>query len=339
MRIGIITQPLKSNYGGIIQNWALQQILKKLGHDPITIDALPRNLQYFNFFWENFKTIISFFIPNKHRRYHPLYMERPQVFESFVKKNIITTEKCRKRRSTLIPQYNIEALIVGSDQVWRPMYNIGCLDDMYLRFAHPFNIPKMAYAASFGTDKWEYNYKQSKKFKHYISLINHISVREYSGVKLCKTHFDVDAKVVLDPTLLLEKSDYMDLISDTPIFCDRPFLGAYILNNNKELLNKIKEESNSRNLVPIIISADNNATITIEQWLSIFRDAQYIITDSFHGSVFSFLFDKEFKYIINQKRGASRFRVIEELINKGNLEEKKNNSINFLRKINEKAIS
>lgn len=333
MKIGIVTQPLKSNYGGILQNWALQQVLKKLGHEPITIDALPRDVTYKYFIVQNILSIIALFIPGKKRRFIPLYMHRPSLFDDFVKKHIVTTETMKVRTSSVLRKYSIDAIIVGSDQVWRPLYNIGCEMDPFLGFAKDFKGIKASYAASFGTEFWEYTEKQTRDCKSLIKNFKKVSVREPSGIDLCKKYLGVEADLVLDPTLLLSKVDYMELIDSTPKYCDKPFLAAYVLNGNDNISQKVKQKAAELNLKPIIFTADCDASLAIEQWLSIFRDADYIITDSFHGSIFSFIFNKDFEYVANNKRGASRFKVIENLLIEKNTDLLRSKCIDYLENV------
>ena len=110
-------------------------------------------------------------------------------------------------------QYRFDAYVVGSDQVWRPTYNLGDkLFDMYLAFADGQQVKRLSYAASFGVDKWEYSDDQTRICSELAKQFDAISVREKSGVKLCADNLGVDAIHVLDPTMLLDPSDYNKLI-------------------------------------------------------------------------------------------------------------------------------
>lgn len=330
MKIGIITQSLQGNYGGIIQNWALQQALIKLGYDPITFDVFPQVASFEKYIKKNINSLLATVFKGRKYRYHHFYKHRIKLFQPFVDNNIKTTTPSRAYTEEMIQQYGIDALLVGSDQVWRPKYNEGCLEDMFFRFAKDINCPKLSYAASFGTDIWEFDELQTKKCKELISKFNLVSVREPNGITLCKEKLGVDAIQVLDPTLLLEKQDYLNLIEKTPRLCEKPFLAAYFLDLNKNLKEKIIQKANERHLEAMILSADTTASLTMEQWLSIFRDADYIFTDSFHGSVFSFIFGKKFEYVTNETRGASRFKVIEDLLATESIDEQRKMSIKYL---------
>lgn len=305
MRIGIYTQQLRNNYGGILQNYALQQVLKKLGHDPITLDYRPRS----NFFWyllSQLKTIILILIGKK--RSFRKYKKEPQrssYTSPFIQKYIKTS--WRMQFVTPITPYilKIECAITGSDQVWRPCYNT--LSNSFLSFIKNKRVIKIAYAASFGVDFWEYSEKQTYQCRDWVKNFKAVSVRENSGVGLCENHLSINAIHVLDPTLLLSKEDYERLcINITPIL-NRPFLVAYILDINEDKEKIVKNIARKRGLEYIIISADNDINKTVEEWLAMFRDADYIVTDSFHGSVFSIIFRKHFNAILNSHRGSSRF--------------------------------
>lgn len=160
MKIGILTSPLKSNYGGILQNWALQQVLIKLGHKPITIDVYPHpGIKIF--ILSTIKSILLWFIPSHRRKFTRWNGERSSLFDNFVRERIVTSHLCRYYTMSIVKEYELDALIVGSDQVWRPRYNVRTLPDMFLRFAHSFKGRKIAYAASFGVNNWEFSKGQT----------------------------------------------------------------------------------------------------------------------------------------------------------------------------------
>lgn len=330
MKIGIITQPLCANYGGILQNWALQQILIKLGHDPITIDYLP-TLTIKSFILSTIKSLIFWFIPSRRRRFIKRKYKRKSLFDGFIAQHIKKTEVCYQYSMKYIEQYKLEALIVGSDQIWRPMYN-DCLFDMFLQFAEDFKGKKIAYAASFGVDNWEFSEEQTKICSSLIKQFDAISVRESSGKSLCKNYLGIDALNVLDPTLLVSKDEYIKLCTDIPIVKER-FLAAYVLDPSDEVNKIIAEEADKRGLTVRRYSADAKAELTVEEWISIFRDASFIVTDSFHGTVFSILFEKPFRCVANRDRGNTRFEDLLDKYDSGKLDEWRSESIAFLKRV------
>ena len=215
MRIGILTQPLRANYGGLIQNYALQQVLKQLGHEPVTIDQrekeFPKWYRFLGFVKSWILYIINSSAVNKPK--YSVTRNEDNIIRkhciSFIEKNISVSNQCagaEEFRKEAI-RLGIEGYVVGSDQCWRPMYNIH-LSDMFLKFTLDMEVKKrVAYAASFGSDNWEFSEQMTKICADLAKMFDAISVRENSGIKLCKQYLGVDAVHVLDPTLLLEREE------------------------------------------------------------------------------------------------------------------------------------
>lgn len=304
MRIGIITQPLLSNYGGILQNYALQQVLIRMGHKPITIDLLPP---------QHRKDKIKHYILSL------LHLRWPDKWESpnrrkrnilrFTSKNIKTTHPVRKYNGVIVNLYRLDILIAGSDQIWRPIYNKYYADhlyDEYFKFVESSPLGKIVYAASFGTDEWEYSQEQTETCRLLIHKANAVSVREKSGVELCRQYFGIGAQWVLDPTLLLDAEDYERLCAHIPR-AEQSFIAAYLLDVDEKLTDRVKALARELELPLRFFSAGETKTLSVEEWLAMFRDATYVITDSFHGTVFSIIFNKPFISVGNSSRGMSRF--------------------------------
>lgn len=303
MRIGIITQPLLDNYGGVLQNYALQQVLRRLKHDPWTIDRtllgrrrdrikhVARSI--LNFRWSDLSS----------------FPVRKKAIRRFIRHHITTTYRVWRYRPGIVKFYGIKAVIAGSDQIWRPKYNEGSLHDMFFRFVDELPIKKIVYAASFGTDEWEYTPELTKACKALIQKVDAVSVREKSGVDLCRRHFGVDAQWVLDPTLLLDVKDY-ELLCDRIPHSTASYVAAYILDSEDHILERIKEIGDSLGLPVRFVFAEKRMSLSVEEWLAMFRDAKYVITDSFHGTVFSIIFNRPFLSIGNKDRGMSRFQSL-----------------------------
>ncbi len=309
MKIGIITQPLISNYGGFLQAWALQEQLRKMGHEPVTVDYIQKVTPCYRLLLSWMKTLLLCCMgkPRKFTKVN-FKIQRDELFDNFVRKNMSMTQKVYKYESKLINQYDFNAVISGSDQVWRPRYN-RYLEDMFLRFVNQSDVKKIAYAASFGVDTWEYNGKQAKDCSRLLKQFNAVSVRENSGIALCNNCLGVDAVEVLDPTLLHTADDYEKLCVDVP-HTSEPYLASYVLDITPEKQQFIENIAEQQGLSVRMFFAEDNAELSIEQWLAFYRDSQYVITDSFHGTVFSILFQKPFVSIVNSARGASRFNSL-----------------------------
>lgn len=309
MNIGIVTQPLGDNYGGLLQNWALQQVLVKLGHSPITLDAYSR-LPLSTYLVKLAATAtlkclgrkqMSWpYKPQKGKRYHC-----SDITTDFIRNSIKTTEPFYYYNSQLIKDYDLDAVVVGSDQVWRPIFNPR-IADMFLDFAKKHDIKKVAYAASFGTDQWEFSPEQTLVCKKLVQEFKAVSVRENSGIQLCQKHLDVNCRLVLDSTLLLTSDDYSKLITDVPVNAEE-FIAVYCLDKTEDKVSIFDSISEKYNLPLHVFSAHDNISLSVEKWLAVFRDAKVVITDSFHGTVFSILFHKPFYTILNPHRGNERF--------------------------------
>lgn len=322
MRIGIITHPLSYNYGGLLQNYALQKVLKRMGHDPITLNPdMHKKVNVFKWV-QSFpkRLLIKYYLGYRNLRLftdlYPNYnwrkiMKNLQPFiDEYIKYiNIKDFDSLSKS--------DFDALVAGSDQIWRPSY-VRPIERGYLVFAKHWKVKRIAYAASFGTDEWEYSEEQTRNCKELVELFDGISVRECSGIELCKKYFDVDAELVLDPTMLLTSSDYISVFmrKNTPKSCGT--LLNYILDESSEktsLVNKIAEE---RGLIPFRVNGNPELGYTLkeriqpsmESWLRGFYDAEYIVTDSFHACVFAIIFNKPFVAWGNKERGSARFRSL-----------------------------
>ena len=321
MKIGILTHALTTNYGGILQNYALQQVLKEYGHSPITIDynyPFSAKVCILSFVSRFLRRIKGETLPLRAWTTSKEAKMISQNMNRFVANYICTTEKCSISKISTTQSYNFDALIVGSDQVWRgggrPVAKFFFSDFRNL------NIPKVAYAASFGTDYWNYSSQETKECRKLIKLFSGISVREADAIAICKEHLGVSAKLVLDPTMLISKNYYEDLAN----YCSSPSLEeanmmVYILDSSPSKNSIVDSISRKLNLSINSVRAEKyfsevgvseiNKCIfpPIEEWLRGFMNAKYVVTDSFHGTVFSIIFNKPFVSIINKQRGASRF--------------------------------
>ncbi len=308
MKIGIVTQPLLNNYGGMLQNFAMQRALAKLGHEAITIDYIPRmSVGRFVKIWIRNHLYNLFHSTPRPIPTSRVSRTRHPHFAAFADKHISLTKAVHGYSPKLVSEYQFDAILSGSDQVWRPRYNRKVLTNMYLDFVKDnMGVKRIAYAASFGVDNWEYRPLKSRKCRKYAKKLDAISVREESGVTLCRDNLRVEAIEVLDPTLLLAAEDYMQTCTSVPRSEER-YVAAYILDATPEKIALVEREAARRGVACRIYGAGDQVELSVEEWLAMFRDAECIVTDSFHGCVFSIIFRKEFAAIINRKRGASRF--------------------------------
>ena len=313
MKIAILTQPLGHNYGGILQNYALHKVLRKLGHTPITIEKDPyQHIANFQLLIELPKRFFTkyilkkrFYILSEKQNNALIKQKRKQLFP-FVSKYI---NHLYVKSYNLVTIVDLDVFLVGSDQVWRPVYNNGgLLEQMYLKFIpKDIDIKRISYAASFGCKEWEYNDEQTKQCTELVQRFDAVSVREIDGISLCAKYLNRnDVISVLDPTLLLNKEDYLMLSTDISKNQEN-LLFAYILDVDSEIISRLEQIANANGLKLKLVYADERCTLSVEEWIAMFRDAKVVITDSFHGTVFSIIFNKEFYSICNISRGNSRF--------------------------------
>ena len=210
-----------------------------------------------------------------------------------------------------------DAIIVGSDQVWRPEYLWECsVTDMFLGFVQGDHLKRIAYAASFGVDHCPFTTEQLQKCIPLLKKFDAVSVRESSGVEICRNDFGIEASQMIDPTLLLQPDDYRQLIDQGDTTPSAGDLLVYLLDRSPEKDEIVSSIAVAKNGHPFYVGSrvdeptaplEERIQLPVEQWLRGFQDARMVVTDSFHGCVFSILFQKPFVAIGNASRGMARF--------------------------------
>ncbi len=307
MRIGVVTfWDTQDNYGQIMQCYALQRYLRNQGHDAflIRIKSCDRKEDSL------FKKIVKLFSPThvvayikylQNKKIHSQFNnQHPRRFDDFRKKYLSVSEKEYHSYAELWNEdWDVDVLICGSDQVWSPTQPRNVY---FLNFA-PNTIKKISYAASFGcsTLPMDYECELSKLLESFHA----VSVRESGGVKLCQTVGNKqDARLVCDPTLLLQRSDYAHYLLRKPISETAKHIFCYLINwetnipiaQINDYLVKTKQEicffpaHGAEQLVPFLIAKD----LTPISWLDSLACSSLSITNSFHGMVFSILHHKSF---------------------------------------------
>lgn len=326
-KIGILTLPLHTNYGGILQAYALQKVLENMGHEVIIISGKVKKLKIplFKLPYVLFKRIVLRYVFRRDLELlveKRINIEQPivckhthQFVDKYLNISDISLEKLQEN--------SFDALIVGSDQIWRPNYSENIYNSFF-DFAVKWNIKRIAYAPSFGKDTWDYTELQTKRCSDLIQLFDAVSVRELGAVRLCKENFNIDAEVVLDPTMLLIASDYIDSLQILNTPKSNGNLMVYVLDNSKsknDILEIINDKLNLKifktgsKVEDYLATVDQRIQPPLEEWLRGFYDADFVVTDSFHACVFSILFNKPFVVCSNQLRGNERFVSLLSLLN------------------------
>lgn len=319
MRIGILTQPPHNNYGCILQAYALQTALQQMGHEVCVFNTDHRPQTFST--WETVRSFLyRVYSSARNRKILPYYnkqkedRDRSHAFavktqhtQRFVDEHI--RQYLYRNLVRDIKQADFDTIVVGSDQVWRPLYSVGGLYNVYLQFAADWHIKRIGYAISFGTEEWEYTEEQTQVCKALASRFDALSFREDSGVVNCKQHFGLDSLHVIDPTLLHSHEHYRTLFPQTE---ERPEVFSYVLDKNPVAESAIQKIAADHSLTVNGFTSPDGDTVLqpVEEWLQSIARSRYVITDSFHGCVFSIIFNKPFWVVGNKGRGQARFESL-----------------------------
>lgn len=304
MKIAILTHPLGANYGGILQAYALSTYLTCQGHDVVVLNRqseLP---------WLKSK-VRDLLISLHHPRYNN---HRFKNLKEFVKKYINYSKPLPSTSSLtkFLRDNEIDSVIVGSDQVWRKDFAMGYGFNYFLDFV-PDDLLKISYAASFGLSEWQYSEEQTTVIKKLLSSFVGVSVREIDGQDLCVKNLGISPKQVLDPTLLLDTSYYKKIAS--PLLSDKPYIFVYWLGTEVEKQKAIQATCPSGVKIIDLSLRSTASLVSIENWLSYILYSEKVITDSFHGVVFSILFKKQFTISENDSGGNGRLNSLFKILN------------------------
>lgn len=325
----------EDNYGQLLQCYALQKYLRDAGHDAYLIRYDPRNDKKV----PTWRKIIKAFNPNKLFKY-VLYMKlkaadlyekenNPRNFEDFRSKNIKQSEKFYYSYNELVKDPPVaDMYIVGSDQIWnfREKVPQSLIFAYLLHFGRP-EIIRISYAVSFGKERLSDNLIQA--ITPLLQKFNYVSVREKSGLDICKQCGINNAECVSDPTMLLDIDVYRSLYKDEPIRKPgRPYCFLYLLGNEYNFsIQAVYDWAENKNVDVVYISGNlqhdkyKKIYATIPEWIYLLEHAEYVITNSYHCSIFSLLFAKEFVVIplAKEYKGMNtRFDSIFELFGIGN---------------------
>ncbi len=299
MKVNILTFHYANNYGAVLQCYGLSSTLINLGYEVEIINLRPKTDD------QSFKQKISNYILSRqfvifNSKYLPSFTKEFNSFED-------------------LSSYNFEAdiYIVGSDQVW----NLDITKEKFLAYFFEFlkeDQFRISYAASFGNSNWDWS-SETNRVKNSLLKFNAVGIREEQGVKIARDTFEIQATQVLDPTLLLNSSDYNKLVSSSKIGIDR--IVTYKFNKPKEwysTLFKLQDLTNYR-----VICLNDNKLIrglkfsyftSVNNWLAAIKNSSLVITDSFHCMVFAIIFKKQFIAMpANAKRTSRMLSLLKQL--------------------------
>lgn len=277
--VGILNWWWNSNRGAILTCYAIQEVVKELGFNPTVIKHIP-----FDYYSREYKNSVS---------------------EHFAEKYLNLTEWCHSRIDMRKQNDKFETFMVGSDQIWNHDLNYFLQDFYYLNFAQ-IDKNLISCAASFGKNFFTGNPIVSKMVEYYLKRFNHISVREEDGVELLKNKFDTDGTFILDPVFLIDKEKYSQIANEYATDEDN-FIACYFIHPTQlktEILNMLSD------YFKIKIIDMRAKDVGVEKWLYCIKNAKFIISDSFHASAFSVIFNKKFVTLYTAPKIDSRFDTL-----------------------------
>lgn len=323
-KVGIITISKTNNYGAELQAYASQKKLQLLGYNAELIDYLYYKHK------DHIETkesapAIAFSKADKikhsllYRFVSPFYedflchfvkkiKDRKRNFENFHKNNTKYSPEYRSITALYQANHQYDVYVAGSDQIWNPSTGTS-MAPYFLEFA-PKDKLRMSFASSFGISVIEKQYYPL--YKNYISNLDIVGVREEDAVRLVKEIADVEATRVLDPTLLLNKEEWCAVI-DKPIHRKKKYIVIYVLHESEPLIKiahylqvklgyeiiKLTKRAYFNKTYPKVINIEDAGP---SEYIDLFMNASFVLTNSFHGTVFSTNFNVPFFAILNRER-------------------------------------
>ena len=310
MKVAVITRHAVTNYGSLLQAIATQQVINNLGHSCEIIDYIREDESYY----QHEKTILKRKenLSNSFKRVLYLLIRQPESiasgkkFENAQKKYLRLTARNTTAEELLENPPIADVYMTGSDQVWGPVED-GTYDDSYcLSFTEK---KKIAYAASFGHT--EMTPELGKYYKKWLSKYKYIAVREESACKILNG-LCISAEQVLDPTLLLDAGYWNQYLK--PIN-HKKYVLVYQLHNDKKLSDYAEKIAKAKKIPLIRVSTSFHQVIRagkfvwcpeIGEFLSYIKNAECMITDSFHGTAFAILFNTPFVEVLPNNNTGTR---------------------------------
>lgn len=321
MKIGILTYHRAHNYGAVLQAYALRTFLQKQGHDVEFVDYWPDSHEekYKTFSFDTFnplsfiqkgKYIISFLLSYRRRR------KRRKKFLSFMQNQLGLTKNPQYTQENSLIKERYDLIVYGSDQIWRNhiVDKRDKFDPMYFGENLPASQKIISYAVSMGVI--DANEEDRAFLQKALSQYSTILVREKNLSKLV-SNLGYENKVVLDPVFLLEKIEWEKMVVNVPKR-DYKYILYYQLvfsQEGLELAKKLQAKLNCEliiltgTVIPLNFTKNTKQTASPIEFLSLIKDAEYVITTSFHGTAFSIVFEKQF-YSINLEKISGRVQTL-----------------------------
>lgn len=324
-KASIITLQYIDNYGSVFQTYATQEILMSMGYEGEIVNYTRENCTYSfqkKLAFQRYRSrggILSLYPIAKLLEYRWSFIvkKRTKVFDAFRKKYINLSKEYLTAQQLLNDPPVADVYVTGSDQTWNPEYNGGVLGEYFLNYA-PANAKKIALSASIGTESIAQEFAEA--MANYVNTYDGISVREKSAVVALESIGYAKAVHVLDPTLMLSGDEWTQALHLKKT--DKPYVLIYQLNDNKKMLDFAAQIAKDNNMELIIIASKYRSVnckhkviknCKPERFLELVKNAKYVVTDSFHGTAFSFNFNKDV-YVFNPPKYSTRLISILDLL-------------------------
>lgn len=312
MKIGLLSPHYAYNYGAMLQAFALCHYLRREGYDAVILNRR-----------QAAKCDIPSFAGRMARR-----LEILAKWSSFGKfdrdylqpQTVAVIHQCDWQKVGLS---DFDAVIVGSDQVWRDDYAFNSFGyNLFLDFTEGYHLKRIAYAPSLGKATWQRPADVTLRVKELLARFDAVSVREDSSVDILQKQFGVRAQLVLDPTMLLTAADYRRAFNLRKLPPPKRYIAAYLLDYDHALQSCLQQVSATLHLPVRLVRAKGykgrlaqllNRFLPVRSvtaWVQNIANADFVVTNSFHGMVFSIIFRKQFIVFINTERGAARFHSL-----------------------------
>ena len=300
MKAGILTMHCVKNFGAMLQAYALQEQIISFGHDCCIIDYVPPIRSDINYLFPfygypiNLRSLLSII------KWFPVRVRSIKPFESFMYEKLNLTTVRYKSYSELASIEGFDAFVCGSDQIWNPDCNNGIDQAFFAGFAKE-SIKRIAYAASVG--KGNLRAEDLDKIAEYAANMDSVSVRERSTAELLEKQGIARALHVVDPVLLVGRGFWEKATETVEIDYRKKYLLLYILGDSPLIIKKGCEIARRRGLEVVKVGWDILTPHGVDRCFSnkspfdfvkLLQEAEYIVTNSFHGTAFSMIFEKPF---------------------------------------------
>lgn len=329
-KIGLITlfgKGQRTNYGNLLQNYAVQEVLRNIGYSVETIKETSAYLKSENKL--SFKIKVKGFIRDiLNIRYKNLQTERVIAFSNFEKQFISKSKFLVNKKnvpSNLCDSYDY--FITGSDQVWNPYYNYRS-PVYFLSFCK--RNKRISFSPSFGISDLPSNIKN--QYIKYLNGFEYISVREESGAQIVKELTGRKVSVLIDPTLMLSKEEWNNISNKPKVIPQKEYVLVYFLGKIdyevRLYLSNLSEQYNLEIINIFDMKQKNFYISSPSEFIWLLDHSKLVFTDSFHGSVFSIIYKKPF-IVFDRKSNLNMNSRIETLLSKFNLLSRKSSKIDI----------